>query len=99
MTNWRKLEMRYLCLIAAFVVSGAFGAAADSSLTNFITARDGKLFDGNQGVRFISFNIPNLLEIEDNVAFTNENPWRLPDSFEINDALETVREMGGTVAR
>ncbi len=99
MTNWRKLEIRYLCLIAAFTVSSACGLAADSSLTNFITARDGKLFDGNQEFPFISFNIPNLLEIEDNVAFTNENPWRLPDAFEINDALETVREAGGTVAR
>jgi hypothetical protein len=27
------------------------------------------------------------------------NPWRLPDPFEINDALATVAQMGGTVAR
>ena len=25
--------------------------------------------------------------------------WRLPDAFEINDALETVKQLGGTVAR
>ncbi|HXS67284.1 MAG TPA: hypothetical protein VN761_00480 [Candidatus Polarisedimenticolia bacterium] len=61
--------------------------------------RDGKLFDGNKEFRFVSFNIPNLLEIEDNVAFTNENPWRLPDAFEINDALQTIHEIGGTVTR
>lgn len=34
-----------------------------------------------------------------NVAFTNEVPWRLPDAFEINDALQTVRQLGGTVVR
>jgi len=44
-------------------------------------------------------NVPNLLEIEDNVPFAGENPWRLPDQFEINDALETIRQLGGTVAR
>jgi endo-1,4-beta-mannosidase len=66
---------------------------------NFITAREGKLFDGDQEFRFLSFDIPNLLEIEDNVGFTNENPWRLPDPFEINDALETIRQLGGTVTR
>jgi hypothetical protein len=69
------------------------------TLDYFITARDGRLFDGDREFRFISFNIPNLLEIEDNVGFTNENPWRLPDRFEITDALESVRQLGGTVAR
>jgi hypothetical protein len=28
-----------------------------------------------------------------------ENPWRLPDKFEINDALATVAQLGGTVVR
>ena len=73
--------------------------AAETSLTGFITARDGKLFEGTKEFRFISMNIPNLLDIEDNVPFAGENPWRLPDKFEINDALETVHQMGGTVAR
>ena len=37
--------------------------------------------------------------VEDNVPFAEENPWRLPDKFEINDALETLRQLGGTVTR
>ena len=37
--------------------------------------------------------------IEDNVPFTETNPWRLPDRFELTDALATVRQMGGTVVR
>ena len=77
---------------------GAYGLGA-ITLDRFITARDGRLFDGDREFRFISFNIPNLLEIEDNVGFTNENPWRLPDRFEIRDALESVRQLGGTVVR
>jgi hypothetical protein len=74
-------------------------SAADSALQHFITAKDGKLFDGAKEFRFLSLNIPNLLEIEDNVPFAEENPWRLPDAFEIQDALATVAAMGGTVAR
>jgi hypothetical protein len=85
--------------IAAFCCLAVSLFAAETSFQNFITAHDGKLFDGGKEFRFLSFNIPNLLEIEDNVAFTNENPWRLPDKFEIADALETVRQLGGTVAR
>jgi hypothetical protein len=54
---------------------------------------DGKPF------RFISWDIPNLQLIEDNVAFAETNPWRLPDRFELTDALATVRQMGGTVVR
>jgi len=80
-----------------FAVTSSF--ASQISPANFITARDGKLFDGTNEFRFISMNIPNLLEIEDNVPFAGENPWRLPDQFEINDALETIRQMGGAVAR
>jgi mannan endo-1,4-beta-mannosidase len=99
MTNWRKPEMRTQFFTAIFFAMTVSIFATETSLQNFITARDGKLFDGEKEFRFISMNVPNLLMIEDNVAFTNENPWRLPDKFEINDALETLRQMGGTVAR
>ena len=91
--------MRARFFAAIFFAMAASIFAAEPSLQNFIAARDGKLFDGEKEFRFISMNVPNLLMIEDNVAFTNENPWRLPDKFEINDALETLRQMGGTVAR
>jgi mannan endo-1,4-beta-mannosidase len=85
--------------MVSFCLAVASAFAGETSLTNFITAHDGKLFDGSKEFRFLSMNIPNLLDIEDNVPFAGENPWRLPDRFEINDALETVQQMGGTVAR
>ena len=72
---------------------------AQPGFHHFITARADQLIDGDEPFRFISWNIPNLLMIEDNVPFSGTNPWRLPDRFELNDALSTVREMGGTVAR
>ena len=73
--------------------------AAETKFANFISVRDAQLFDGKKPFRFLSLNIPNLLIVEDNVPFAEENPWRLPDKFEINDGLETLAQMGGTVTR
>ena len=99
MTNWKKPE-RWTGWLAAVLLTLALSAwGTESSFQNFITARDGQLLDGARPFRFLSFNIPNLLLVEDNVPFAVENPWRLPDAFEINDALATVAEMGGTVVR
>jgi len=91
--------MRIRFFIATFFAATVSIFAAETPLQNFITARDGQLLDGEKPFRFLSFNIPNLLLVEDNMPFTEENPWRLPDKFEINDALATVAQMGGTVAR
>src|SRR5882757_8924157 len=106
MTSWRKPDMGYIrptqlavTLSVAFVTFVASLQAAESQLEHFINARDGQLWDCEKPFRFISMNIPNLLLVEDNVPFTQENPWRSPDKFEINDALATVAAMGGTVAR
>jgi hypothetical protein len=89
-----------LLLWAAFLMLPAsFTAQAEPAFNKFITVRGDQLMDGEKPFRFISFNIPNLLLVEDNVPFAEENPWRLPDKFEINDALATVAQMGGTVAR
>ena len=73
--------------------------AQEAPFQNFITARGDLLMDGDRPFRFISFNIPNLLLVEDNYPFAQTNAWRLPDQFEITDALATVRQMGGTVVR
>ena len=86
-------------LLVAFVAS--LRAAGAAPLQNFITAAGRPVCwtVKSRFRRFISMNIPNLLIVEDNVPFAEENPWRLPDAFEINDALATVAQMGGTVAR
>jgi hypothetical protein len=77
----------------------ALVARAEGVLQDFVRLKGDQLVEGGKGFRFISFNIPNLLLIEDNVGFFEQNPWRLPDQFEIEDALESVRQAGGTVVR
>ena len=72
---------------------------ATAQFSQFITARGDKLMDGSRELRFVSYNIPNLHMIEDNHEFTNPNPWRLPDEYEIRDALLAIKQSGGKVTR
>ncbi|MEM8947300.1 MAG: cellulase family glycosylhydrolase, partial [Planctomycetota bacterium] len=65
----------------------------------FVTARGDRLMLGEQDYRFMSFNVPNLHLVEDNFAFAEPNPWRWPNAFEIRDALESIRQMGGRATR
>lgn len=55
--------------------------------------------DGEKEFRFVSYNIPNLHYNEDFLNFEITNPWRLPDEFEIRDAIKSIKQTGGKVAR
>ncbi len=70
-----------------------------SEFESFVTAKKDKLMEGNKELKFVSFNIPNLLYIEDYFPFQASSPWRLPTEFEIHDALKTIKELGGKVTR
>ncbi|MEN6424187.1 MAG: hypothetical protein ABFE13_02400 [Phycisphaerales bacterium] len=66
---------------------------------NFIRRDGDVLKDGDRVFRFLSFNIPNLHYVEDDMRFDCGMPFRLPDQFEIDDALGTIEQMGGQVVR
>lgn len=66
---------------------------------HFVTARGDRLMDGDEELRFISYNIPNLHYVEDNHLFTEPSPWRPADEYEIRDALTSIRQMGGQITR
>jgi mannan endo-1,4-beta-mannosidase len=103
----RTIPSAALCRGAATIrVSGLFAALvcllaanAPAALDHFITARGDQLMEGDQPFRFISWNIPNLHYVEDNMPFAEVHPLRFPDRFEVTDALATTRQMGGTVVR
>ena len=89
-------------LVALAVVSGmSLIAIAEETqpVRHILSSKGGQLYDGAQTFRFISLNIPNLHLIEDSFSFSDPNPWRWPNEYEITDALESVRQMGGTVVR
>jgi len=101
MINAIGLPKVLIIIVLSFMPLILFSQLSQESgaFANFITQFSVKLYDGEKEFRFISFNIPNLLIIEDNLSFTERNPWRLPDHFEIEDAFRTIRALGGTVVR
>jgi mannan endo-1,4-beta-mannosidase len=89
-----------IALISALLfVEGAKPQAVGGELKGFITRRGDQLFEGEKLFRFISVNVPNLLLVEDNFAPGAKSAWDWPNEFELTDALESVRQMGGTVVR
>lgn len=88
-------------LISAASLSLAASLQAGSQFNDFIRVRGDQLIEHGKPFRFISWNIPNLHLAEDNLSFEDmrASGWRSPNRFEITDALASVRQMGGTVAR
>ena len=94
--------LRPICVAVSILVLAicpAIPLRAQPMLHDFITAQGDQLMENGKPFRFISFNLPNLQLVEDNMPFAETNAWRLPDEFEIRDGLMTVRQMGGTVVR
>ena len=93
--------MRLLIALACALLffGGAKSPAAIGQLQEFVTRRGDQLIEGDAPFRFISFNIPNLQLVEDNFAPDAKTAWTWPNEFELTDALESVRQMGGTVVR
>lgn len=93
--NFLVVYNLYLFIFIPFIFIGC----ASSGFVNFVTTDKDKLMDGQKELRFVSFNTPNLHYIEDYLDFNAQSPWRLPDEFEIRDALTTIKELGGKVTR
>jgi mannan endo-1,4-beta-mannosidase len=85
--------------LATLSLFATIANAADSVFNHFVTRQDDQLYDGEKPLRFISWNIPNLHNVEDAFTFLGESPWRWPNDYEIADALESTRQMGGTAVR
>lgn len=64
-----------------------------SQLEGFITTEGDKLMDGDEELKFISYNYPGALFNED------EQGGVMPTAFEMEDAFRTVKQTGGKVLR
>jgi len=87
------------CSAVAVAVLSSADIRAETGFRDFISARGNQLMEGDQPFRFISFNIPNLTYTEDDMRFEQLSGFRLPTAFEVDDALATIQQMGGRVAR
>jgi mannan endo-1,4-beta-mannosidase len=90
---------RLLLFFAIALVTAGDANSTAFERSNFITVRGDVLYDGDRPFRFISFNVPNLQLIEDNFSPGAQTAWAWPNEFELNDAMASVRQLGGTVAR
>lgn len=92
--------MKWFSVLTAIGLAlSAASSAGAQELRQFVTRRGDELVEGNEPFRFISVNIPNLQVVEDNFAPGAATAWGWPDEFELTDAMESVRQMGGRVAR
>jgi mannan endo-1,4-beta-mannosidase len=94
----RRRCYRHTVVFFAIIVLGLVGHLR-AQFKDFVTRSGDKLIEGDRQFRFISFNTPNLHYIEDYLPFSGTNPWRLPDEFEIRDALTTIKQLGGKATR
>jgi hypothetical protein len=86
-------------VLAAAGLACAAQGPQKQAFENFVRREGDVLKDGSRDFRFLSFNIPNLHYVEDDMRFDCRMPFRLPDAFEINDALGAIEQMGGQVVR
>lgn len=70
-----------------------------SQFEYFATTEGSKIMVGDKQLRFLSYNMPNLLFTEDEMAFREKEAFELPTEFELRDALESIKQMGGQVSR
>ena len=95
----RWATFRPALLAAALALLPPLPAQAGEGFRDFITSRGSQLMEGDQPFRFMSFNIPNLTYTEDDMRFEQLSGFRLPTAFEIDDALASIQQIGGRVAR
>jgi hypothetical protein len=84
-------------LLAAVLAAAAAPAAA--GFDHFVTVDGHRLMDGPDEFRFVSFNVPTLLYVEDEMAFEQTNPYGLPGEWALRDLFRTVVQTGGRVVR
>ncbi len=97
----RQIDWR-LFLCGVLIISGPPALAHDDFVSGFsdFVRRDGDtLREEGKTYRFVSFNIPNLHFVEDDLAWDQSMPFRVPTDFEIDDALASIAQLGGQAVR
>jgi hypothetical protein len=95
----RPLHRALSCAFAATMLLPVIAPAEPAPFTHFVTRSSDKLFEGSAELRFISTNMPDILQVITNTGFESTSPNRLPDAYELRDAVVTVKQMGGQVLR
>ncbi|TCC37424.1 hypothetical protein E0H75_40460 [Kribbella capetownensis] len=102
----KRIAVRVGCLITLlvtvvplFITQQAAHAGGRSVLQHFITRTGDKLMEGPGEFRFVSTNMPDILQTITNKQFESDSAMRLPNEYELRDAVATVKQMHGQVLR
>ncbi len=99
MTRVRDHRSAVSAAVGLCLACSACSHEEPGGFSHFVQREGARLVDGGRTFRFISYNIPNLHYVEDDLRFEQSMPFRLPDAFEIDDALATIDQVGGQVVR
>jgi hypothetical protein len=94
-------------LAGLLTILSSAGFAAEPTLARenpmpFITRQGDKLYEGAKEFRYVSVNMPDVLQIISNYRFDGDTATtrlRIPDAYEQHDAIRTVHQLGGRVLR
>lgn len=98
----------HVCSIAPRMLMACLCAAAAAAsdgrlpLAGFITRSGDRVMERGAEFRFVGTNMPDVLQIISRTAFAEEfraGRYRLPDDYEIRDAVRTEKQLGGRVMR
>lgn len=98
----RTLGLLLVALACAPGTRAAVAAPPPEPLAHFITRVGDQLHDGSSEFRFVSINLPDILQIITHYQFDGDyatSRYRLPNEFELRDGVRTARQMGGRVIR
>ncbi len=93
------MKTKTIYLLSLFIFISVHSGFSQAGPQNFISRKGNKLMDGSKEFRFLSINMPTLNYNEDEFEFTASQQYSLPDEFEIRDAFETYKQLGGKVVR
>lgn len=85
--------------LAGALFAALCATSATAAFSHFVTRSGDQLFDGPNELRFISTNMPDALQVITNTGFESTSATRLPDAYELRDAVVTVQQLGGQVLR
>lgn len=89
-------------LSTALLISVQAASEPTVGFAHFVTRQQDRLVEDGREFRFISVNMPDVLQIISNYRFDGETAatrLRIPDEYEQRDAIRTVRQLGGRVLR
>ncbi len=92
-------ETRFILLFIILQLLISCSVKKRQIFDHFVTVKKAKLFDGEKEFRFLSYNVPTLNYVEDNMEFEQTNPYGLPSEFELRDVFKTLNQVGGNVVR